>query len=209
MPENLPISAFGGIDVAPELGVAFARSEGGLVITSRNFDPYWRGRFTTGPLDPRGSNERARFIAWLIWAADNNMRVDIVHPRHRYPAAYTADTWPMGGNAGLVDVPDLRTLVLSGLPAGLILRRGDRLSVLQDGLVVHRWIANDLVVASTIAQAVEVTPRLPIGVLAPAAAVVLENPPLRCTIVPGSWSDSLAEEYGPTPVTFEVMEALR
>lgn len=209
MPVNFPLSAFASTDVAPELGVITARSEGGLVITSRRFDPYWKGSYTTAPLDPRGANERADFLAWLTWAADINMRVDFLHPRHRLPKAYTADTWPMSGDAELVDTPDQRTLTVSGLPIGLDLRRSDRIAVRQGDIVVHRWIASNHIVTSGVSQAVPVTPRLPIGILEPEAIVVLEDPPLRAVIEPGSWADSQREEYGPSPVTFGIMEALR
>ncbi len=209
MPVDLPLNAFTSLDLAPDLGVIAARSEGGLVITSRRFDPYWRGIFTTGPLDPRGDNERADFLAWLVWAADLNMRIDLVHPRHRYPSAYTATTWPMVGDGSLVSTPDMRTLNISGVPVGTLLRRRDRVSVIQDDIIVHRWIAADVEVASEISQSIPVTPRIPIGVLAPGATVVLENPKMRFAIVPGSWDDSQAEVYGPSPIAFEMMEALR
>lgn len=209
MPVDLPITAFTSLDLAPDLGVIASRSEGGLVITSRRFDPYWRGIFTTGPLSSAGNNERANFLAWLVWVADLNMRVDLVHPRHRYPSSYTAATWPMIGDGSLVSTPDMRTLNVAGVPTGIQLRRGDRLSVIQDDIIVHRWIAADVEVASEISQSISVTPRIPIGVLAPAATVVLENPKMRFAIVPGTWSDSQAEVYGPSPISFEMIEALR
>lgn len=206
MPVDLPIAAFSGIDVGVDLGIVTARSTGGLVIASRRHDAFWRGTWTTGILDWW---ERADFLAWLTWAADLNMRVDIVHPRHRYPRDYNETTWPMAGDGALVDTPDQRTLSVSGILAGVQLRRGDRVSVLQDDIVVHRWIAADTLVTSAISQNIPVTPLLPIGVLAPAAIVRLQNPPLRSVIVAGSWESSQAEEYGPTPISFEVMEALR
>lgn len=207
MPIDFPINAFSSSDIAPDLGVVTARTEGGLFITSRKSDTFWQGSYTTGPLDPRGANERAEFLAWLTWAADNNMRVDFLHPRHRLPRAYTAATWPMIGDAELADIEDQRTINVAGLTPGLDLRRGDRLSIIQGDQVVHRWISAPVIVGSMIAQEIAVTPRLPLGVLAPAAVVKLENPPLRAVIVPGSWADSQREEYGPTPVTFGLMEA--
>ncbi|MBJ3783420.1 hypothetical protein [Devosia sediminis] len=208
MPVNFPINAYSSIDLAPDLGVVTARTEGGLFITSRKADPFWHGTYTTGPLDPRGANDRAEFLAWLTWAADNNMRVDFLHPRHRLPRAYTAANWPMIGDASLSDIVDQRTISVFGLTAGLDLRRGDRLSILQGDQVIHRWIAAPVIVASAISQDIAVTPRLPLGVLAPAAVVRLENPPLRAILQPGSWADSQREEYGPSPVTFGLMEAV-
>src|SRR5690606_14519949 len=159
------------------------------VITSRNSDPFWRGTMTTKRLNVWGeNNEHADFLAWLVWAVDRNMRVDFVHPRHRLPRGYSSDTWPMTGNGSLIGTPDMRTLNVSGVPDGVQLKRGDRISVEQDDIIVHRWIAADTLVESTINQAIAVTPRLPIGVLAPAAIVVLKDPKLRFMIVPGSIS---------------------
>ena len=209
MAVDLPITGFSGIGALPALGINSQRSEGGLVITSRRADPYWSGRLTSGPLSSTGDNERASLIAWLYNTVELNLRVDWVHPRHRLPRAYTAATWPMVGNASLVDVPDLRTIVVSGLTDGLVLQRGDRLSIMQDDIIIHRWISADLVVSSAISQSIALTPRLPIGVLAPAAAVVLEDPKMRFMIVPESWRDSAGESYGPSPISFDIQEALR
>lgn len=207
MPIDLPAYALTGIAAAPDLGIASAQSEGGLVVTSRQSDPFWRGRFTTRPLEGwQGNNEHADLLAFLINAADLNLRVDIVHPRHRYPSAYTEATWPMSGDGMLEDVTDLRTIVVSGLEGGLILRRGDRLSIVQDALIAHRWIAAGTTVASEIAQELTLTPRLPLGIFAEGASVVLENPKMRVMIVPGSWDAT--EAGNPTPISFDVMESL-
>jgi len=207
MPVEMPAYAFSGISVHPELGVASARSEGGLIITSRKSDPYWRGRMTTVRLQPwGGDNKYADMLAFLSRCVDLNLLVDIVHPRHRLPRAYSAATWPMVGNAELTNVTDLRHIVVSGLSMALLLKRGDRVSIVQDDLIAHRWIATDTTVSSILAQTLELTPRLPIGVFAAGAAVVLENPKLRVRIVPGSWdADEVSQ---PSAISFEVEEAL-
>jgi|GEM_PF-2536936 len=208
MPTTMPAYAFTDIDVLPALGISHARSQGGLVVTSRNSDPFWRGRMTTQPLGVfGGNNQHADFLAWMIWAADNNMRVDFVHPRHRLPGSYTADSWPMIGNASLISTPDQRTLRVSGVTEGIELRRGNRIAVYQSDLVVHRWVAADLTVTSEIAQNIPVTPRLPLGVLAPAATVALADPKMRFMIIPGSWD--AAEVADASQISFEVMEAVQ
>lgn len=134
--------------------------------------------------------------------------VDFVHPVHKLPSAYTVDTWPMIGNATLGGISDLRTIAVSGLVVGMTLRQGDRLSIVQGDIIIHRWFARDLVVDSTISQTLELTPRLPIGVLAPGAAVVLRDPKMRFMIVPNSWSSrEVAREE--CTISFEVQESLR
>lgn len=208
MPVDMPAYAFTEIGASPDLGIASARSEGGLVITSRSADPYWRGPMTTRPLQPLGlRNEHADFRAFLSTCVDQNLRVDFVHPIHRLPHGYIDATWPMAGNAELVSVPNLRTIVLRDLVEGMTLQRGDRLSIVQGDIVCHRWIAADLTVTSAITQAVEVTPRLPIGVVAAGATVLLKNPKMRFMIVPGTWDDKEVAEA--SPISFEIMEALR
>lgn len=207
MPVNMPDYAFSNIAVSPELSINSERTEGGLIITSRRSDPYWTGPMTTRPLTGwRDDNEHADFRAFLTQCVDLNMRVDFVHPRHRVPAAYTIDNFPMAGNGALVSVTDLRTIVVSGLTNGLTLRRGDRLSIIQGNLIAHRWIAAPVVVSSAISQSLPLTPRLPIGVFVAGAVVALKDPKMRVMIVPGSWN---GDEVGnPTPITFEVSESL-
>lgn len=208
MPVLMPNVGVSRIGVLPDLGVVGARSEGGLIITSRKSDPFWTGKLTTAKLEPwRGNNRHARMLAFLSDCVDRNLRVDWVHPRHDYPGSYTADTWPMLGDGSLNDIVDARTLDVQGLVAGMVLARGDRIAVLQGDIVVHRWVAEDVVVDSAISQAVPVTPRLPVGLLAPSATVRLANPPLRFMIVPGSWDTDEAHE--PTSISFDVAEALR
>ena len=208
MPINLPDYAFTSIDVDTDLGTKFARSEGGLIITSRRSDPFWAGPMTTQPLTGwHDDNQHAAFRAFLTDCVDRNMRVDFIHPRHRLPGAYSLDTWPMAGDARLVSVPNLRTILVADLVVGMILRQGDRISITQGDVVVHRWIASDTLVSSTLSQALPLTPRLPIGVLEADAVVVLKDPKMRFMIVPGSWKAD--EVANPTPITFEVSESLR
>lgn len=207
MPTDMPVYAFTGLNVLPNDGKSFARSEGGLVITSSRVDPYWRGRMTTQPLGVDVPNEHADFLAWMSWAVDLNMRVDFVHPRHRLPVSYTLETWPLSGDASLHSIIDLRTIRVGGLVNGLVLKRGDRLSIVQGDIIAHRWIAADITVSSIISQEIGITPRLPIGVFAPAATVVLKDPKMRFMIVPGSWD--AAEQANASPVSFDVEEALR
>lgn len=209
MPVNMPGYAFSSIDITPDLGRKFARSEGGLVVTSSRSDPFWRGELVTRALNTLPpNNEHARFLAWLNWVCDMNMRVDFVHPVHQYPSQYDASTWPMTGDAELSSVTDLRTVVVRDLVVGMVLKQGDRVSLMQDDIVVHRWLAEDLVVSSTLAQALPVTPRLPIGILSAGAVVKLEKPPMRLMVVPNSWR-APEEARDEATISFEVSEALR
>jgi hypothetical protein len=205
MPVDMPAYAFTALSLAPDLGIGFARSQGGLLITSRSSDPYWKGTMTTGALEVSPINHHADFMAFLCRCVDLNMRVDFVHPRHRVPQAYTFSNWPMAGNASLVGVTNLRTIVVSDLTPGIVLKRGDRISLGQGNLLCHRWIAADVTVSSAISQTLELTPRLPMGVFASGASIVLKDPKMRVMIIPGSWQ--AAEAGGPTPISFDVSES--
>lgn len=207
MPTDFPAYAFSDIAADPDLGMAHARTEGGLIVTSRNTDPFWRGRLTTKRLEGwQGNNQHADLRAFLSRCVDLHIQVDIVHPRHRVPGAYTLATWPMGGNASLAGLTDLRNIRVAGLPLGLVLKRGDRASIVQGNIVCHRWIAGAVTVSSTTVQAIELTPRLPIGIFTAGATVVLKDPVMRVLIVPGSWDT--AEVADPSPISFDVAEAI-
>lgn len=207
MPVNMPAYAFSGLNVTPDLGVSSERSTGGLIITSRNSDPNWTGPMTTRKLAPwQGNNEHADFMAFLSQCVDLNLRVDFVHPLHRVPNAYTPASFPMIGNAQLSAVTNLRTIVVTDLPEGLILKRGDRLSIVQGNIVAHRWIAEPVIVGNGLGQVLTLTPRLPFGVFAAGATVMLRDPKMRVMIVPGSWDAAEARE--PSSITFEVAESL-
>ena len=145
-------------------------------------------------------------MAFLSDCVEMNRRVDFVHPMHQLPMSYTESTFPMVGNGQLVSVTNLRTVVIRDMPIGLILKRGDRLSIMQGEIIAHRWISAPVVVGSVLAQSVSITPRLPFGVFAPGAVVAIKNPKMRVMIVPGSWDANEVAEA--SPITFEVAESL-
>ena len=205
MPVNLPDYGFSAFDVPPDLGIASERSEGGIVITSRRSDPFLSGRVSSRDLQPA---EHADLEAFLIKCIDENMLVDMPYPRRRVPVGYTVDTWPMAGNGSLVGVTNLRTITVSGINTGIVLRRGSRLSLVQGAAISHRWIGETVTVASTISQALSLTPRLPIGVFAPGAVVMLKDPKMRVRIVPGTLETAVTVDRL-QKISFEVEEALR
>jgi hypothetical protein len=212
MAETFPAYSLTNLQLDPDLGITVARSEGGMIVTSRRADPSWTGQMTTRPLAADPINEHADFRAFLSRCADLNLSIDFVHPRHVVPRSYTIATWPLVTDCSLVSISDLNHIVVSGLTVGVQLKRGDRLSLQQTNVdstvsIAHRWVAVDVTSASATAQAIEVTPRLPMGVFAASATVKFKNPPVRLRVIPGSWDD--AEAGGPTAISFQVSEALR
>lgn len=205
MAETFPNTGFfGTVGVAPNSGIAWARDEGGVNIFSRHRDSFWGGPVNTGLLE---KNEQRVWLAFLDRVTEWNLSVDFVHPWYRVPGAYEIGTLPWGGGAVVDEVTDLFTLEIQGLPVGLELGAGDRFSIVQGDMIVHRKIATDLVVASAISETITVTTRLPIGLIAPAATVSFLNPPMRLKVIPGSWQPT--EANSPTGLTFTVAEAYR
>lgn len=204
MAETFPISGFERIGLQVVSGIKSVRTRGGLVITGRAVEPRWTGRFTTDKLD---IDEWRDLAAFLTDCVDRNLRVDFIHPRHVVPAGYTLESWPVLVDPVLVSVTNRRLIIASGLTLGVVLQRGVRVSLMQSGLICHRMIAADTVVTSTVAQALPLTPRLPIGVFTADALVRFKQPPIRLAIVPDSYV--LDEEFNQTPISFDTEEALQ
>jgi hypothetical protein len=203
MAETFPVSGFKRIGLRVRSGIASTRDRGGLLITTRRAEPYWAGSFTTDELDHAAWSD---LIALLDDCVDRNLRVDFVHPRHAVPRAYTPTSWPLSDDPTLVSVTHGRQIVVLGLSIGMELKRGDRLTVMQGELRCYRRLAADVTVSSGIAQALPISPRLPLGVFTPGADVRFRNPPVRLAIVPDSYPDE--EIYQQSAITFETEEAL-
>lgn len=187
----------------PVSGVSFARSEGGLMITSRHMEPYWAGTMTTPVLSV---HDRKSWLAWLEDCVDLNRRVDFVHPYYALPAGFEDATWQMVGDGGLVEVTNRRSVKVSGLYVGDFLPFGTRFTIMQGELRCYRRLAADVTVTSSISQPLPVGPRLPLGIFAAGAAVRFKNPMCRLMVVPDSWEAD--EDIELLPLSFDVSESL-
>lgn len=203
MAETFPLAGFERIGLRVVSGVVTRRDLGGMLITRRKFEPYWAGPFTTDKLRPAAWSD---LVAFLDSCVERNLRVDFIHPRHAVPRDYTVASWPLALDPALVSVTHGREIVVSGLEVGMTLKRGDRLTLMQGELRCYRRLPADVTVASAIAQALPIGPRLPLGVFTAGAGVRFLNPPVRLAIVPDSYQDD--EIYQPTAITFETEEAL-
>lgn len=197
------MAGFGRIGLRIVSGITTRRDRRGLLITGRRNEPYWAGPFTTDRLDP---DMWSIVTAFLDNCVDRNLRVDFVHPRRAIPRAYTMGSWPLVADPIVTAVTHGRQIVASGLQVGMTLKRGDRLTIMQGDLRCYRRLENDLVVASAVSQALPISPRIPLGVFTPGAAVRFKNPPVRLAIVPDSYPQD--EVYEQTAITFETEEAL-
>ncbi|HTM77010.1 MAG TPA: hypothetical protein VL133_05225, partial [Devosia sp.] len=182
--ETFPIPGFERIGLRVISGVVTARDRGGMIVTGRRAEPRWAGSFTTDKLT---RDDWADLVALLDDCVDRNLRVDFIHPLFKVPRSYTLDTWPLAADPVLVAVTDRRHIVVSDLTVGLVLKRGDRLTLIQDELRCYRKIAVDTVVTSAIAQTLQLTPRIPAGLFAAGSIVRFKYPPIRLAIVPDSY----------------------
>lgn len=185
-------------------GLAFGREEGGLIVSSRHVEPYWSGTVVTPPL---ARDDRIEALALLDDWVDMNRRVDIVHPLYRWPVGYDEQTWPMVGDATLDAVTDLRNIVVDGLTAGMTLRAGSRLCIVQGDSVCYRKIVTTVLSTTALSQSLNIGPRIPPGVFANGATVRFEDPFIRTMVVPDSWDAS--EDIEDEPLEIELMEALQ
>ncbi|HEV7345784.1 MAG TPA: hypothetical protein VGN60_09170 [Devosia sp.] len=196
-------AALGVVRLVPASGIASQRSRGGLLLTQRVVEPGWRGRFATDFLEQAEHQDLAAFVVDVV---DRNERIDFVHPRYARPRAYLGGVWPLATDPQLVSVTHGREIVVQGLEVGMQLLRGDRLTIMQGELRCYRAIQADLVVSSSISQALPISPRVPVGLFAAAALVRFVDPAVRLAIVPDSYD--IEESARPGPISFEVEEAL-
>lgn len=204
MTEVFPFPGFAVVGLRPVTGIRERRAEGGLRVISRRGTAYWAGRMVTGKLD---LTEQKGWMSFLDRCVDQNLRIDWVHPYFALPAAYTAATWPLEAVPTLVEVTDLRTIVVAGLDVAMELTQGDRFSISQGGNQCYREIATSVTVTSATEQTLSVSPRLPSGLFTEDAEVHFEDPAVRLAIVADSWEPE--QVNGPMGLGFEVSEVFR
>lgn len=200
----MPIALFGPVKstrLAVVGNIAHARSLGGLNVNARRSEPFWAGPITTPNI---AISDRKGWLAWLDDCVDRNLRIDLVHPQYRYPDGYNEDSWPLVADPLLVSTPDRRTIVVSGLEAGMVLLAGTRMTLIQGGAASYRKLNETVTVSSALAQELSIGPRIPAGVFVAGTAVRFAEPFCRVLVVPDSWEAD--EDIAPLTLTFEVSE---
>lgn len=181
-------SGLNTIEFTPFFPVSEARDDAGNVWETREADPYWKGRGTTGKLN------HDRLQAWEAFMLDamlSRRTIEFVDPIYRIPAAYRSiGVLPFGfsGTGSLVDLEDPAAPIVANLPIGLVLRRGDRIGFADADNKTCHLVNADLTVDSISTQAIAVVPPVLPNVFEAGADVVLLNPVLRLNIEPNSWS---------------------
>lgn len=194
------------IEFGPFLPMDGARSDAGDVWWTMDADAYWQGNASTTKLNPA---LQANWDGFMLAAMFHQTAVEFTDPRYRLPSAYrSAGVLPGGfdGEADIADLADPLNPVISGLPVGLELKRGDRIGVVSvDNKTLH-VLAADVTVASSTAQVLPVLPPILDNVFSAGDQIRLIDPAVRLTVVPNSWS--VRQQARSEPIgTFQVVEA--
>ena len=193
------------IDFAPFLPMDGARSDAGDTWWTMDADAYWQGRASTTKLNPALLQNWEGF---MLEAMLNQSSIEFVDPQLRIPAAYRGVGLPGGydGVAVIEDLSDPLIPVVSGMPVGLVLRRGDRIGAVSVGNKTCHLLTANVTVVSNTAQALPVLPPILDNVFGAGDELHVLDPVIRLTVVPNSWSAprrALSEPVG----SFEVVEA--
>ena len=197
--------ALSAIRLSPFLPTEEARDDAGNSWQTMDADPYWRGSASTTKLTAAMLQD---WEAFMLGAMQDRLAIEFVDPLFRLPKNYRSSGLPLGfdGIGSLADLTDPAAPVVSGLPLGLVLRRGDRLGVASGSNKSCHMVKADVTVASETAQTISVVPPILANVFEAGNDVVLVDPAIRLNIVPNSWSaprQAMALPIG----SFEVVEA--
>lgn len=202
---TLPSTSFEYLELEPDHLIYSTQSRGGYTSEVTFGDPTWGGSMRTTPLSER---QLRAWEAFISEATQRMLAFELVHPLRLTPLEYSYDSLPFSGTAAMVNIDDLNSPRLSGLPVGLQLRRGDRVQFTEGDHTAYRMVRSDVLVSSVLDQAVPVTPRLPLGMFTTAASAVFKDPKMRLRVTKNSWSAPLTAGQ-PTRGTFDVYEAIR
>lgn len=182
-----------------------ARDQGGNVWETEDADPFWTGRLSTTKLN----HDRLQdWVGFVHTAVRDRLAIEFVDPVFYIPAAYRGVGLPGGwdGLGTLFDISNGLQPVFSGLPVGLQLRRGDRLSIFDTDNCRYHMVESNLVVASATEQMVPITPAGLPNVFEAGDSVSFLNPRVLLNIVPNSWRVTRTPRQEPVG-TFQVEEA--
>lgn len=188
MVEVFPLNEFSAVDITLQHTIYSSRTRGGFISNVRVADPYWSGELVTVGL------EKAELEAWEAFlqdCIDRNLSIDFVHPLYRCPISYNPDTVPGSPTGTVGTFPDSRTIAVSGLASGLILKKGDRISLEQGDRVMYFMVGADVTIGASTTN-VNIVPRLRTGLFTSGAVVRVVNAKMRVKITPNTISVPLA-----------------
>jgi hypothetical protein len=164
-----------------------ARDDAGASWETEDADPYWTGRLSTSKLNDDRLQDWEGFVSDAVAA---RLEIEFIDPIYRIPAAYRTTGLPgaYAGTGVIVNVTNPAAPVFSGLPLGLVLRRGDRLNLVDGARSSYHRLRADVTVASGAAQALPIVPYALDHVFGPGDGLLLLDPKVKLNIVANSWS---------------------
>lgn len=172
----------------PNFVIQDARENSGFTWQTEDEDPYWLGEASTRKLNHVLLGDWEAFVAEAI---GKTSVLEFIDPIFRIPAQYrTAGALPGGWNgiATVDNVDNAWAPRADGLPAGLVLKRGDRLGLIDDGYKTYHMVTKPIAAATATNQVVEIVPPLLPNLIGIGAQMVFLDPVVCMHIVPGSWS---------------------
>ena len=198
---SFPGEDFEKVQIGLQHTIFSSKSRGGMVSEVRVADPYWYGELVTVGLE---REEIAEWEAFLAESIDRQLSVDFVHPLYPCPISYNVDTFPGAATGTLDAIVDGRTIHIDLLDPGLVLKKGDRISIEQGDRVCYYMIAADVTVATS-ATDVFITPRLRTGLFTVGAVVRVKGAKMRLRVETNSVGLVLVGGE-PTAISFNVYE---
>ncbi|WP_156463980.1 hypothetical protein [Devosia sp. Leaf420] len=183
-----------------------ARENSGFTWQTEDEDPYWLGDASTKKLSSVLLADWEGFVAEAI---GKTLVIDVVDPVFFMPSAYRAAAALPGGWNGTASVDNVENAWApraDGLPAGLMLRRGDRVGLVQSGYKTCHIVTKPINAATATNQVIEISPPLLPNLFGVGAQMVFLDPVVRMHIVPGSWSAPRVPNQD-TIASFQLKEA--
>ena len=175
------------LDLRIQWGRLVARDKLGGSWESEDADPYWTGSLTTSKLTDARLQDWEAFAAGAIAARSV---IAFVDPVFRLPLAYRASGLPgdWDGTGEVEALDDPSAPVVSGLPVGVTLKRGDRLNLVDGTARSYHMLRADVTVASDTAQALPIVPYALPNAFSAGAGVSFADPSVGLHIVANSWT---------------------
>lgn len=206
---------FDGLPIAsqsfdlPE-AVEISRTAGGAILSADMADRLWQGTITLGRLTVAEARPALALINALRGAGRSFLCADVHRP---YPQADPGGAALAGFSPQISGLGgDLRTLSLSGLPAGYLLASGDLIGW-SYGSAPTRHALHEIVSGGTASgggalTGLELTPPIRPGVTV-GTPVTLVQPVCKALIVPGSVRGGEQRRTIIEPLSFDWQQSLR
>jgi hypothetical protein len=207
-PRSMPALTWSRVHLRCPRVQSVVRTYGRMTQVQEVADPLWLGDFTTGGLTP---TQMQTLAAWLDSLRGGLKSFLASHPILKRPSQYyaalpatRADASPFDGTASLYAL-SAYAMTIQTLPAGLVLKEGDRVGLVQSGRYSMHRIIEDATASGLGEVSITVEPRVNLSLFTTAADVVLDEPKVEMILIPDSLPD-LTVQLGRQSVSFSAIQ---